>query len=378
MFVMDEEKIGVAIKKELSMMPHFMGEFTNSKIIEDYSRLTIYEYLKNYRAFFQYLVANQVVSATNTCEITIDEMRALTMVNLNDYKAYLQQRKPQLSPAAERAESNSYHKPDENKLKKRKNYLSPTTIQRAITALKVLFKWLSESSYNSINKPYLEKNPMLEVKSKSSKETLQSRADKISKYLFLGQETQQYLDFIEIVYPTQISNQALKFYNRDKERDLAINALILYSGLRLSEVINIDVEDLSFDTNKVRVIRKGNKDDVVYIGAAAMTYLDGYFKIRKSKYDPSGSESAFFLAKGKNGVGRMTGSAIEKMVGKYSAAFKIRVSPHKLRHTLATRLYNDTLDLTLTAKQLGHKDTATTTLYTNIANHKTVDALNNL
>ncbi|MDT2670380.1 tyrosine-type recombinase/integrase, partial [Enterococcus dongliensis] len=67
--------------------------------------------------------------------------------------------------------------------------------------------------------------------------------------------------FISEIYPTELSTQAMKYYKRDRERDLAINALMLASGLRLSEVISINVGDINFDQNRVTVIRKGNKTD---------------------------------------------------------------------------------------------------------------------
>ncbi|WP_122647181.1 tyrosine recombinase XerS [Enterococcus mediterraneensis] len=371
---MDEERVYECIQEELTNMPDFVAEFVKVKTVGQYSPLTIYEYLKNYRPFFEYLVENKLVAESETAQISIESMRKLTVLELNDYKAFLQTRKPLRSPATER-------KIDTNepvKRKAKKSKLSSVTVQRAITALKVLFKFLTESSANKLHKPYLDHNPMNEVKGVAVKMTLQARADKISDYLFLGEQTQEYLDFIETVYPTKISAQARKFYDRDKERDLAINALILYSGLRLSEVVNIDLEDLSFEKNRVRVVRKGAKDDAVYIGAKAMEYLAEYIKIRESRYKPDSEETAFFLSRSGKQAKRMTGSAIEKMVGKYSEVFKIRISPHKMRHTMATRLYLNTLDLTLTAKQLGHKDTSTTTLYTSIANDDTKDALNNL
>lgn len=370
---MDEERIYECIQDELKNMPEFVSEFVKIKTVGQYSPLTIYEYLKNYRPFFEYLTQHHLVAETKPADISIASMQKLTVLELNDYKAFLQTRKPHRSPAAQAKVATS-----SPKKKARKAKLSTVTVQRAITALKVLFKFLTESSANKWHKPYLEHNPMNEVKSVAVKMTLQARADKISDYLFLGEQTQEYLDFIETIYPTKISTQAKKFYDRDKERDLAINALILYSGLRLSEVVNIDLEDLSFEKNRVRVVRKGAKDDAVYIGAKAMEYLAAYIEIRASRYKPDEDEPAFFLSRSSKQAKRMTGSAIEKMVGKYSEMFKIRISPHKMRHTMATRLYLNTLDLMLTAKQLGHKDTSTTTLYTSIANDDTKDALNNL
>src|SRR5699024_4233898 len=110
----------------------------------------------------------------------------------------------------------------------------------------------------------------------------------------------------------------------------------------------------------------------------AMEYLANYRDIRASRYRADKYEKAFFLAISRGGSKRITGSAIEKMVSKYSKGFKVRVTPHTLRHTLATRLYKQTNNLVLTAQQLGNSSTATTTLYTHIDNDETTDALKSL
>lgn len=136
-----------------------------------------------------------------------------------------------------------------------------------------------------------------------------------------------------------MSKRALIYYQRDVERDLAINALILGSGLRLSEVVNINLEDLSLEKNNVVVTRKGNKRDAVNIAAFAMEYLANYLAIRKERYKVTENEKALFLAIYQGEAKRISGIAIERMVAKYSKGFRVQVSPHKLRHTLATRLY---------------------------------------
>ncbi|HBK5911667.1 TPA: tyrosine recombinase XerS, partial [Enterococcus faecium] len=247
-----------------------------------------------------------------------------------------------------------------------------------ITALKVLFKYLSKSSNNPLGKPYLENNPMDQVATITDKTTLAARANAIEKKLFLDEDTQNYLDYIANEYKKTLSKRALIYYQRDVERDLAINALILGSGLRLSEVVNINLEDLSLEKNNVVVTRKGNKRDAVNIAAFAMEYLANYLAIRKERYKVTENEKALFLAIYQGEAKRISGIAIERMVAKYSKGFRVQVSPHKLRHTLATRLYQQTNSLVLTAQQLGHTSTNTTTLYTHIDNAATIDALNAL
>ncbi|XFE28166.1 tyrosine recombinase XerS [Listeria innocua] len=272
-----------------------------------------------------------------------------------------------------RTKENVKKETTKTKLKDNNNLgLSTSTINRNITALKVLFKYLSKSSNNPLGKPYLDNNPMDQVATITDKTTLAARANAIDK------DTQNYLDYIANEYKNTLSKRALIYYQRDVERDLAINALILGSGLRLSEVININLDDLSLDKNNVVVTRKGNKRDAVNIAAFAMEYLANYLAIRKERYKVTENEKALFLAIYQGEAKRISGIAIERMVAKYSKGFRIQVSPHKLRHTLATRLYQQTNSLVLTAQQLGHSSTNTTTLYTHIDNAATIDALNAL
>lgn len=352
------------IDELLGQMPEYIKDFVQAREDQDQSPLTTLEYLKNYKLFFQWLISEAIVSDTS-----VQSLKKLTTYELNLYKSHLKRR----SKENVKKVTTKHHLQDSNNLG-----LSTATINRNITALKVLFKYLSSSSNNPNGVPYLEVNPMEQVATIADRTTLAARANAIEKKLFLDDDTQNYLDYIEFEYKESLSTKALSYYLRDVERDLAINALILGTGLRLSEVVNINVSDLSLDKNNVVVIRKGNKKDSVNIAAFAMDYLVNYLTIRNIRYKAPDSEQALFLTIYKGKTKRMTGIAIERMVAKYSKEFKVQVSPHKLRHTLATRLYKQTNSLVLTAQQLGHTNTTTTTLYTHIDNTSTIDALNAL
>ncbi|EGP4808727.1 tyrosine recombinase XerS [Enterococcus faecium] len=345
-------------------MPDYIKDFVQDREDKDQSPRTTLEYLKNYKLFYEWLLSESIVPDTS-----ITSIRQLTAYDLNLYKSHLKRR----------AKENVKKDTTKAKLEDNNNLgLSTSTINRNITALKVLFKYLSKSSNNPLGKPYLDNNPMDQVATITDKTTLAARANAIEKKLFLDEDTQNYLDYIANEYKKTLSKRALIYYQRDVERDLAINALILGSGLRLSEVVNINLDDLSLDKNNVVVTRKGNKRDAVHIAAFAMEYLANYLAIRKERYKVTENEKALFLAIYQGEAKRISGIAIERMVAKYSKGFRVQVSPHKLRHTLATRLYQQTNSLVLTAQQLGHSSTNTTTLYTHIDNAATIDALNSL
>jgi integrase len=256
--------------------------------------------------------------------------------------------------------------------------VSQATINRTIAALSSLYKYLTEEVEDKDGEPYFYRNVMKKVATKKQSDTLAARAENIKAKLFLGDETQGFLDYIENEYPTTLSNRALTSYEKNRERDLAIVALILASGIRLSECVNIDLSDLNMKTRSVEVMRKGGKRDHVNIAQFALPYLESYLEIRAGRYHAEKTETSFFLTDYRGRARRMTARSIENMVGKYSQGFKIRVTPHKLRHTLATRLYAETNSQVLVSHQLGHASTQVTDLYTHIVSDEQKDALDKL
>ena len=146
----------------------------------------------------------------------------------------------------------------------------------------------------------------------------------------------------------------------------------------MSETVNIDLNDLNLKTMVVEVTRKGGKRDSVNIAGFAKPYLTAYLAIREKRYQAGKRDVALFLTLYKEQANRIDNSSVEKMVAKYSKVFKVRVTPHKLRHTLATRLYAETNSQVLVSHQLGHASTQVTDLYTHIVDEEQKDALDKL
>ena len=219
---------------------------------------------------------------------------------------------------------------------------------------------------------------MKKVSTKKKRETLAARAENIKQKLFLGEETEQFLNYIDEEYPKNLSNRALSSFEKNKERDLAIIALLLASGVRLSEAVNLDLKDLNLKMMVIEVTRKGGKRDSVNVAAFAKAYLERYLEVRSKRYKAEKSDTALFLTEYRGVPNRIDASSVEKMVAKYSEDFKVRVTPHKLRHTLATRLYDATKSQVLVSHQLGHASTQVTDLYTHIVNDEQKNALDNL
>lgn len=341
------------------IMPWFVLEYYQSKLSVPYSFTTLYEYLKEYKRFFDWLIDSDISKARKIANIDLDTLENLTKKDMEAFVLYLRER-PSL---------NTYST---------KEGLSQTTINRTLSALSSLYNYLTEEVENDNGEPYFYRNVMKKVSTKKKKETLASRAENIKQKLFLGDETMEFLEYVDCDYENSLSNRAKSSFRKNKERDLAIIALLLASGVRLSEAVNLDLKDVNLKMMVIEVTRKGGKRDSVNVASFAKPYLENYLSIRKNRYKAEKQDVAFFLTEYRGVPNRIDASSIEKMVAKYSQDFKIRVTPHKLRHTLATRLYDATKSQVLVSHQLGHASTQVTDLYTHIVNDEQKNALDKL
>jgi len=163
----------------------------------------------------------------------------------------------------------------------------------------------------------------------------------------------------EVESGESLAGRAQAFHEHTKERDLAIVTLLLGTGIRVSECVGIDLTDLNFDINGVRVVRKGGDEAVVYFGHEVRQALIDYIKERERLVPNAGHENALFLSLRST---RITVRSVQNLVKKYSRPVTPlkNISPHKLRSTYGTNLYSETGDIYLVADVLGHKDVNTT------------------
>ena len=141
---------------------------------------------------------------------------------------------------------------------------------------------------------------------------------------------------------------------------MALLTLMLGTGIRVSECVGVNIDDLDFHLNAVLVTRKGGNQVILYFPQEVADALKAYLEERKLIQTDKANENALFLSLQKK---RMTQRAVQIMVKKYCAIavpLKKRMSPHKLRSTYATRLYHETEDIYLVADALGHSDVNTT------------------
>ena len=152
-----------------------------------------------------------------------------------------------------------------------------------------------------------------------------------------------------------------KHYNEHtRMRDQAILTLFLGTGIRVSELVGLNIEDLDFSVNGFLVTRKGGNQAVLYFSDEVAAVLQNYLPIRREIQALPGHEDALFLSLQNR---RISVRAVQTMVKKYAsiaAPLKKHLSPHKLRSTFGTNLYHETGDIYLVADVLGHSDVNTT------------------
>ena len=158
----------------------------------------------------------------------------------------------------------------------------------------------------------------------------------------------------------QLTKSQQKFQRITAKRDFAILSLFLGTGIRVSECVGININDVDFENNAFIVTRKGGNQVVLYFPPEVADALADYVDERKKTEALPGHEQALFLSLQRR---RITQRAVQNLVKKYAAVaapLKSRISPHKLRSTYATNLYNETGDIYLVADVLGHTSVDTT------------------
>lgn len=159
---------------------------------------------------------------------------------------------------------------------------------------------------------------------------------------------------------------------RNKERDYAILVLFLNCGLRLSELVSIDINKIKGDT--LTVVGKGNKERTVYLNSACIKAIESYLLVRPK--DGVKDKDALFLSERKQRISKLTVEVLVKKFIKKAGLFDDKYTPHKLRHTAATLMYKyGHVDIRALQQILGHESVSTTQIYTHIDDEKLREAI---
>ena len=168
-----------------------------------------------------------------------------------------------------------------------------------------------------------------------------------------------------------------RYFNKNSVRDFTILTTMLGTGIRVSECVGLNLQDLDLEENRFKVRRKGGNESIIYYGEEVAAALERYLSIREHEIPMEGHENALFLSIQKK---RMSVRAMENMVTKYTEKLNClkRITPHKLRSTFGTNLYRETNDIYMVADFLGHKDVNTTRKhYASISDDKRRNAIRN-
>ena len=192
----------------------------------------------------------------------------------------------------------------------------------------------------------------------------------------LDRRQPKYLTLEESQKLLEVSNQGINCSNRNTERDFAIMTLFLNCGMRLSELIGINLKDIKFDECKMTVIGKGNKERTIYLNKACMKAINRYLEVRPKEGIKQKDEDALFLSERLERISRRSVQYIvEKELNK-AGLDTTKYSTHKLRHTAATLMYQyGNVDIRALQELLGHESISTTEIYTHVANVQVRDAV---
>ena len=158
---------------------------------------------------------------------------------------------------------------------------------------------------------------------------------------------------------TKLTKKELEYHKKTKLRDVALLTLLLGTGIRVSECVGLDINDVDFNNGGIKIRRKGGYEAIVYFGDEVETALLDYLEQREHIIPAEGHENALFLSLQNR---RMAVRSVENLVKKYASRVTTlkKITPHKLRSTYGTELYKETRDIYLVADVLGHKDVNTT------------------
>lgn len=224
------------------------------------------------------------------------------------------------------------------------------TRARKVSSIRVFFNYLCNKA------GLIEKNPAQNLET--------PKLDKrIPKYLTLD-DSKKLLEAVN------------DMDDRNKERDYAIITLLLNCGMRLSELVGINIKDINFNDQKLNVIGKGNKERTIYLNSACMNAVNKYLAVRPHdnvKYD---SKDALFLSERRERISNRTVQYIVKQELKRAGLDTNKYSVHKLRHTAATLMYKyGNVDIRALQELLGHESISTTEIYTHVDNSQIRNAV---
>ena len=309
------------LRDVLKTIPPFCKDFFRA-IEPRTTTKTRISYAYDIRIFFQFLLEqNPAFKDWSMDAFTVDILDQITAIDLEEYEEYLK-----VYQAGDKTETNGER-----------------GLKRKMSSLRSFYAYYFKREMIHTNPTVLVDVPKIHQKS-----IIRLEADEVALLL----------DYIEHG-GDDLTGQKKVYYEKTKDRDLALVTLLLGTGVRVSECVGLDIEDVDFKNNGIKVTRKGGNEMVVYFGPEVEKALRNYLEVRKNIVPVEGHEHALFYSTQRKRIGVQ---AVENLVKKYARQVTTtkKITPHKLRSTYGTALYQETGDIYLVADVLGHKDVNTT------------------
>ena len=309
------------LREVLKTLPPFCRDYFRA-ISTTTTTKTRISYAYDIRIFFQFLLdENPVLKNYSMDDLSVDILDQVKALDLEEYLEYLK-----VYSNGEKLETNGER-----------------GLKRKISALRSFYAYYFKREMIKTNPTVLIEVPKIHQKS-----IIKLDADEVALLL----------DYIEHA-GDHLTGQKRVYYEKTKERDLALITLLLGTGIRVSECVGLDIEYVDFKNNGIKVTRKGGNEMVVYFGEEVEFALQKYLEVRENITPIAGHEHALFYSSQRRRIGVQ---AVENLVKKYAREITTtkKITPHKLRSTYGTALYQETGDIYLVADVLGHKDVNTT------------------
>lgn len=308
------------LREMLKELPRFCMTFFRGIEYTTSSRTRI-AYAYDLGVFFNYIKdTNPAYADIEINHFSIDILNKITVDDIEEYLDYLK----------------VYSKNSSEHTNREKG------IKRKLSSLKSFYNYFF---CNQI----IEDNPAAKVRMPKLHESEIIRLD--------SDEVERLLD--EVESGDNLTKSQKKYHDKTKLRDTALLTLLLGTGMRVSECVGIDINDVDFKNSGIKVRRKGGYEAIVYFGDEVEIALLNYLEYRNTIKPVVGHENALFLSLQNK---RISVRSVENLVKKYSGLITTlkHITPHKLRSTYGTNLYKETGDIYLVADVLGHKDVNTT------------------
>ena len=313
-------------------LPMFVRRFANEYLVtRNKAPRTVLGYVGDIKVFLEFLQKTQGIPVM---QITVKTLGSLTADDMQDYLMYLMR----------------YDRKDPNNAKTIRESNQASARARKLSSLRALYRYLIAHGHLEKNVAELVDMPKIQEKAITYLEKEEVRE------VLQGAETGD-----------SLTKTQYTFSKGQQMRDIAILTLLLNTGIRVSEMVGIDLQDIDWNEKRIKVFRKGRKEQYVYFNEPVREALQDYIDYER-KPASEDMNALFISRKGQ----RISVRAVERMVKKYTSSVvpMKNITPHKLRSTFATNLYEETGDIYVTSDALGHASLETVKKYTNLSDER--------